>query len=74
MRFHCFWTSSALGGALALIGALSANGRVNRREGVTFGPSSYQAGPLKSIWGNGHYNNPTGTIEEPQPKVSDPVR
>ena len=74
MRLHNIWTGSLLVGSLALAGASSVRGRVGGRRAITLGPSSYQAGPLKSIWENGYYNNPTGTVEEPQPKVSDPVR
>ncbi|KAF8340731.1 uncharacterized protein EI90DRAFT_2906259 [Cantharellus anzutake] len=36
-------------------------------------PSAYTAGPIKSVWKEGYYNNPTGTAEQPQPRVTDPV-
>ncbi len=40
----------------------------------SFTPVSYTAGPIRSVWNDGYYNDPTGIVEQPQPRVTDPVR
>ena len=40
----------------------------------SFTPATYTAGPIRSVWKDGYYNDPTGIVEQPQPRVTDPIR